>query len=147
MSDPLSLAASIAGIVAIALHVTNVVSDFIAVTRSAPKSIKSLGTELEILCTILTEVRTMAEACTPNSPIMQSLVLGQILEGVRVDFDALSEILNNYSPAPSGSVLRQGWKQVRWVFYEPEIADLRRSIEVYKSSLLLTLTFANRYES
>lgn len=147
MSDPFSLAASITGIVSIGLHITHVVAQFVGDTRSAPKSIRALGVELGVLCNILEKVRTMAEGCTPHAPVLQSHVLVQILEGMKVDFEDLSEILGAHTSTPSDSVLRQGWKQVRWVFRESEVADLRRSIEAYKSSLLLTLTFAKEYES
>lgn len=87
----------------------------------------------------------MAEGCALESPIWQSLVLVRILEGVRVDFEDLSEILDDHTAALSDSALRQGLKQVRWVFRESEIADLRRSIEAYTSSLLLTLSFRTHF--
>lgn len=147
MADPLSLAASITVIISIGLHVTNLMTKFIGDTRSAPKSIQSLGVELEILCEILEQVRTMVQGSTPQSPISRSHLLARILDGVRVDFEDLSEILDNHTSTPNDSVLRKGWKQIRWVFREPDIADLRRSIEAYKSSLLLTLTFAKQYDS
>lgn len=116
--------------------------------RAQPsKSIRSLGVELGILCNILEKVRAMAEGCTPHAPVLQSHVLVQILEGMKVYFEDHSEILGAHTSTPSDSALRQGWKQVRWVFRESEVADLRRSIEAYKSSLLLTLTFAKQYET
>lgn len=144
MSDPLSLAASIASIVAIGLHITHIITQFIGDTRSAPKNIRSLGVELEVLCNILEMIQDMAKGCTIHSPVLHSDLLGQILDSVRVDFEELSEILTDLKPVPSDGPLRHSWKQVRWVFRESEVADLRRSVEAYKSSLLLTLTFAKR---
>lgn len=104
MADLLSLAASIAGIVAIGLHVTHVVTKFVGDTRSAPKSIRSLGVELEILCNTVEKVGTMTQGCTVQDVVLKSHGLVQILDCVMVDFKDLSEILDTHTSTPNDSV-------------------------------------------
>lgn len=144
MADPLSLAASITDIVTIGLHITHIVTQFIVDTRSAPKSIRSLGAELESLCDVLQKVRDLAQGSALDSPALQSPLLVQILDGVKGGFEDLQEILDDHAFTPKDGLLQKRWKQVRLVFRESEVADLRRSIEAYKSALLLTLAFAER---
>lgn len=147
MSDPTSLAASFTDILAIGRHLTDAIKQITSDTPSAPTDFHFLGAELELLCGVLEKVQVISQGSTLHTPVLESHVLVQILDAVRGDFEDLQEIVGNRKLGPSDGVLGQSWNQSRWVLWEPEVADIQRCFEVYKASLLLVLSVAERYVS
>lgn len=145
MSNPTSLPVSITGILAIGRHVTGAIKQITRETPSAPANVHFLGAELELLCGVLENIRAISQDSTLHSPAHESDVLVQILDAVRGDFEDLKEVVDNRELGASDGVHWQGWNQDRWFLWEPEVADIRRYIEVYKASLLVILSVTERY--
>lgn len=141
MADPLSIAASVMGLLAVGTAVSKTVFQIVNDTRSAPFVIRSLSQELEGLCKGLGSLAAMLDGgVLPSWQNFPAIELSELLGNIMEDFKSLQTILGEYRVTPSDGVLRQRWKQLLWVFRESDVDDLKKSIEAYKATLGLTMT-------
>jgi hypothetical protein len=146
MSDPLSLAASIAGLAAISLHLSKVVYGTTSAIGSVPATTKSLRQELTGLCKALGYLETLFKSTDITLyPQFPADDLRELLNVIMEDFILFEEYLRTCMKIPGDGVLRGWWKGILYGFREADIERLRNSIGAYKLTTDMTMTAANLY--
>ncbi|RPB12429.1 hypothetical protein P167DRAFT_574486 [Morchella conica CCBAS932] len=141
MADPLSLAASVAGLIALASQLSTLVCDAISRARSASSDITSLGSELSALCVALANLQTAINLDDlSNNPRFPRDDLSNVLNYIMKDFILLRSVVSKTIGDPAESVLTRWRKRVNWVFSKAEVEGLRTKLEAYKTTLLITIT-------
>lgn len=140
MADPLSIAASLAGLITIGAQLLSIIGGIQA------KSSKELDT-------LSKEVRGVRDTLTQLQNIIQSHSISlskdedwlQALNNASCEcgdtFLGLQKLL---SSLVSSSKYELVWKKIKWTVKEQEILEARRRLESYKSTLDLLLSIKTR---
>jgi len=142
MADPLSIAAGVAGLVALAGTVSKTFYQFFASIHDAPASVRDLATALVTLNIALGQVqenllnpRFVADADDEYIASLQ-----RSLEGCTALFSEVqTKVDRSGLSANQISTVKKAWESVKWSFQEEEIASCLRRVETEKSTLLLVV--------
>jgi hypothetical protein len=138
MSDPLSVTASVVGIVGALLHGSKRLYEFIDSLQNAPKDIAALSTDLRALYEILAHITNVQNRLSSNPNLCVSLKAP--LENCLHIFDDFTTLLQGFTQiSRDGTVKVRVWKQMAWAFKDKEIQLFRDTITTYKVSLDMTL--------
>lgn len=165
MSDPLSIAASVAGLVGITIQIAQLAKQLYDSGKDAPKSILRIKEEMDNLNIIFCQVEALIGSRSRNRPSKSRLTmvplhhLATILTGCVLYYSELdkklSEVAGLKPPAtgpntqanPQRSRSATGLLvRIKWsIWTEAEVAVIIENIERQKSSLHLMLTIFNWY--
>jgi hypothetical protein len=144
MGDPLSVLASIGGLIAIGTSLVTGLTTTISKARSAPASIQALSKELKTLCTALSNLETVFKLPDVlRNPLFPVDILSELLENIMADFVAVQKEVGSYTARPEAGALQQVWRQFRWGFREGDVRELRDDIAAYKATIVMTISAAN----
>ncbi len=138
--DPLSVFASIIGILGASAKVSSVLLAFVQSTKAAPKLAQTVLSEVNGLSAILTHLQTYLLGTASLSKSRASLIL---VEQVIV---TLTECVTTFSELEDalGTSRNDGemgtLDRVRWAMKESKISDIQGRLQSNKSSLNLMLT-------
>ncbi|KAF5989612.1 GATA transcription factor LreA [Fusarium bulbicola] len=139
MSDPLSVTASVVGIVGALLHGSKRLYEFIDSLRNAPKDIAALSTDLRALYEILAHVTNIQDRLSNHVDLCTSLKAP--LENCLNIFDEFTTLLQGFTQTSrNGTIQVRVWKQMAWAFRDKEIQLFRDTITTYKVSLDMALS-------
>lgn len=140
MADPLSIAASISGILGIGLRVSITLADVISDAQSAHSELTELLNDVIMLCEILRKI----EASTSNwKASTADPLLPGIFERCSASMNDLYTTINTTQEAFVNGGLSKMWLQATWFSRKKEIAAIATKITSYKSTLALTLQMQN----
>lgn len=137
--DPLSVSASIIGILGAAAKVSSVLISFVQSTKAAPKLAQTVLSEVNGLSAILTHLQTYLLGATNPSKSRASLILVEqvivtLTESVTT-FSELEDALDTSKiDAEMGALDR-----VRWAMKESKISEIQGRLQSNKTSLNLML--------
>jgi len=138
--DPLSVLASVTGILNVAAKVTQVLSDFIQKERGAPTSCRNIIAEVSALSVCLAQLAPILQGTEQAPQSRQAAIsLGQVIvvnTSCVLTLSELEKILDSFKlnqPMPT-------LDKVRWTRTEPTIIGILDRIRASKSSLNLILT-------
>ncbi|KAJ4218071.1 hypothetical protein NW759_008666 [Fusarium solani] len=138
MADPLSVGASVVGIVGAALHGSKRLYEFIDSLRSAPKDIVALSTDLQALYQVLGRLAGMQDKLSNNPELCDCLTTP--LENCLDIFEEFTNTLNGFTQTTrDGKVKVRTWKNIAWAFKDKEIQLFRDTVTTYKMSLDMTV--------
>ncbi|KAF5604281.1 GATA transcription factor [Fusarium subglutinans] len=139
MSDPLSVTASVVGIVGALLHGSKRLYEFIDSLQNAPKDIAALSTDLRALYEILAHVTHIQDRLSSHVDLCTSLKAP--LENCLNIFDEFTTLLQGFTQTSrNGTIQVRVWKQMAWAFKDKEIQLFRDTITTYKVSLDMALS-------
>jgi|SRR5579862_7947288 len=141
MADPLSIFATVAGLVSAAATVSTEIYGFIANVKDAPKGMESLKAETDSLSSVLRQLSsTLQNDFDTKYPFPPSSAedLKLVLNSCRSKFGEIEEKLNDYR---TGRFLGK----LRFVFADKDIAKLLRSLEAHKQTLAITCLLLLKY--
>ncbi|CVK99156.1 uncharacterized protein FPRN_03753 [Fusarium proliferatum] len=139
MSDPLSVTASVVGIVGALLHGSKRLYEFIDSLQNAPKDIAALSTDLRALYEILAHITNVQDRLSSHPELCVSLKAP--LENCLNIFDEFTALLHGFTQtARDGPIQIRVWKQMAWAFKDKEIQLFRDTITTYKVSLDMALS-------
>ncbi|KAF5618710.1 White collar 1 [Fusarium sp. NRRL 52700] len=139
MSDPLSVTASVVGIVGALLHGSKRLYEFIDSLQNAPKDIAALSTDLRALYEILAHVTNIQDRLSSHVDLCTSLKTP--LENCLNIFDEFTTLLQGFTQTSrDGTIQVRVWKQMAWAFKDKEIQLFRDTITTYKISLDMALS-------
>ncbi|KAF5554106.1 zinc finger domain-containing protein [Fusarium phyllophilum] len=142
MSDPLSVTASVVGIVGALLHGSKRLYEFIDSLQNAPKDIAALSTDLRALYEILAHVTNIQDRLSSHLDLCASLKVP--LENCLNIFDEFTTLLQGFTQTSRNGTLQvRVWKQMAWAFKDKEIQLFRDTITTYKVSLNMALSAMN----
>ncbi|RSL53008.1 hypothetical protein CEP54_010609 [Fusarium duplospermum] len=134
MADPLSVGASVVGIVGAALHGAKRLYEFIDSLRNAPKDIAALSTDLRALYQVLGRLAGMQDRLSKNPELCDCLTTP--LENCLDIFEEFTTLLNSFTQTTrDGTVKVRTWKNIAWAFKDKEIQLFRDTVTTYKVSL------------
>lgn len=164
MSDPLSVAASITGLIGITVKIAQVAKQLYDSAKDAPNSVLRLKDEMDNLNMIFCEVQALTESVSRRRHRAKKSRLSMvplhhlltILTGCMLYYSSLDERLRkvagiaagNTQPTSSLSSASRVVAQIKWsVWTEAEVAVIFENLERHKTSLIMMLTILNWYVS
>jgi hypothetical protein len=139
--DPLSIAASLAGLITIS---TQIISIIHTIKSKNNKELDSIFREVQavrgILCQIQQIVQFQSTKETKNSEWLDAL--NSTLDDCGDTYLQLQKSLQGFVSTSKLAALK---KKVKWTLKEKDIQDLLRKVESYKLSLDLLLSVQTRY--
>lgn len=138
--DPLSVIASITGILAVAAKITAAVTEFIGKERDAPRSIRSVLMELSDLTSCLAHlemfVRGAKDAPKTRRDAISVEQIVAITTSLVLNMSELHKILDSFKlDKPMSTSVR-----LRWLGSEEKINEILTRVGASKTSLNLILT-------
>ncbi|KAF5718531.1 White collar 1 [Fusarium globosum] len=139
MSDPLSLTASVVGIVGALLHGSKRLYEFIDSLQDAPKDIAAISTDLRALYEILAYITKVQDRLSSHLALCASLKAP--LENCLNLFDEFTALLQGFTQTSrDGTIQVRIWKQMAWALKDKEIQLFRDTVTTYKVSLDMALS-------
>lgn len=140
MSDPLSVAASVVGLLTMAAQISKTISDVAKRARDAPRECESIRLEVEDIRNVLSQLRLFVLGTSRPSRSRTSLIMVDqvvaILSASVATFTELDEFVNRLVTDQKMDLL----DRLRWVSKEKQLAELLNKLQAHKSSLTLMLT-------
>ncbi|KAH6617406.1 hypothetical protein F5144DRAFT_392021 [Chaetomium tenue] len=147
MADPLSVAASVVGLLAVSHKVFISLNSFASIIMHTPKSLRRAVAEVHAVNGILGKVQKLiawqSDAERPNNPGLDLIQLDHLvttLTGCVLVFSELEKHIDGFEVAKSGSKQRIIWERVSWARKEKDIEKLMDDLHQHKTSLSLMLT-------
>ena len=140
MADPLSIAASVAGLITIGAQLLTIIG---SVQAKSSNELKTLSKEVGGVRDTLTQLQKIIQSHGINPSKDEGWL--QALDSASCDcgdtFLGLQKILSGLVSTSKYEVV---WKKIKWTVKEQEILEARRRLESYKSTLDLLLSIKTR---
>ena len=144
--DPLSVSASIIGILGVAAKVSSVLITFVQNTKAAPKLAQTVLAEVNGLSAVLGHLQTYLIGVVSPSKSRASLILVEqvivTLAECVTTFSELEDLLGT-SDYNDMAVL----DRMKWAMKESKVSDIQGRLQSIKSSLTLVLTILQWFAS
>ena len=143
MSDPLSIAASVAGLLAFSGTVSKSVFQFVTSIKDAPEDARNLLRSLYTLNIALGQIQQnlLDPDFVSETNDKDVEELQQCLANCTTVFSQLQEKVEECGMGVQGQhLLRKTWESVKWSFTDDIMDDLLRRIEAEKATLQLLIS-------
>ena len=144
MSDPLSIAAGIAGILTAAGQATSLLINFIKNTNSAPQDARDVLADVSETSVILSSLQSFIlgtdVADRSRTSLLQVDHIVVIITGCVSTFSELESLLDGLKSEKMDLLDR-----FKWISRAPKIASILERLKAHKISLTLMLTVLNGY--
>ena len=138
MADPLSISASIAGLVGIAETVFQRTFDYVKSFRSAPQEVSKLKSDFGGLYGILTNLSLLFRQLEEDD--VDSTIQADHLHSCYQTLEKVQAILDKYKGVSGQSQTVEAVKaKLKWPFSVSDVEDLIHEIQRHKSTLSLAL--------
>lgn len=145
MADPLSIAASVGGLVLLGRDVVKLIVSVTSTARGAASQLQELRQSVALLCGYLESLSLIIDDDDDTPAPMSILACNQTLEKIRLMLEKFSP--DPIAPSATSSALptkHGAWqdvkKKVRWVIDKDEAEKLLADLEKHKSTLSLALS-------
>lgn len=142
--DPLSIAASVAGLVSLSIEAGKIFGEYYMSAKNAPRAIQDIKTELESLSIILERLELLlrSEKIGCNSfSFDNSSVLTTALVSCETK---IRETTSKLEPPKDSSASRM-WERLKWPFSENEVEKLLKTLRRYIHTFQFSLTVEGWY--
>lgn len=143
--DPLSVAASVVGLLAAGAKITTFLSNLTSSMSDAPQLAQNLVMEVKGIEAAATSLQTYITGRTQVSAERGSLILLDhvltTLTGCVTTYSRLNVIINDLNVDGDMSVL----DRLKWARHESELATIAQQLQNHKSSLTLMLSILQWY--
>lgn len=149
MADPLSVAASIAGLLSAAGSVLKVLGPYIAAARDTPKIAAEVNGELHATTIVLSALQTLASNMESVSARRAALVrvdqaVAVLTNGV-LNFSEIEASVGSLSLAEPYTTPLALRSRLQWAWKETELTRLLTRLQGFKLSISLILTILQRH--
>lgn len=137
--DPLSIAASIAGLVGLSCEISYIVQEYYSSAKNASKDIKNVQNELEALSDVLKRLEYMLRndrEVKAFSAFSSSSVLVTALQACH---EQIKEISAKLKSSKHGSDCRI-WERLKWPFSEKDVKKMLDAIRRFTLTFQFSLT-------
>lgn len=145
MADGLSIASSIAGIIALGSQVSIQLYQFIENVKSASSDVRDLVHEVTGLCSVLKQLRA---TFTKNGGLHNhqglSVDLRNVLISCEAKLEQLHVLVKAHEVQRGARYLSKKWKVWSWALQEREVRLLRAQLEAHKATLTITLLLSTQ---
>lgn len=137
MADPLSIAASIAGLLKLGTDVGVGLAKFCSAARAAPSLLKEVSEGLPLLCGALRRLEVLLPELQMSAVDLESLE--RLLKQCNGSLCELKTVVGTLQSTFDKGGHQKMWLQATWPAKEEEISSLWAKLSDYKSTLALTL--------
>ena len=138
--DPISVAASIIGILGAAAKVSSVLTTFVRNTKAAPKIAQTILADVNGLRTVLSHLQTyLLGTVSPTRSRASLILVEQVLVTLAECVTTFSELEDALGTTKHDTGM-DTMNRIKWATRESKIADIQRRLQSNKSSLSLMLT-------
>lgn len=141
--EPLSVTASVCGILAMAAKITRSLIEFVRKEKAAPASAHRILNEVSNLSLCLKRLQPFIQGIKKSSQSRTAMISGEDVVVITAScvtvLDDLDKTLDPFRLSLPLSTMRR----IRWVQEEAKIDDLIARVQVSKTSLNLVLTILN----
>lgn len=143
MADPISIIASISGIISIGTSLSIQLYQFIDNLQSAPSDIRELAQELNSLCSILAQIQKIISKNNGLPHQEVSVDLQDVLKSCRAKLVQLQMVVKAHEIRGGATFLSKRWKAWSWTLQEKEVTVLKTQLMAHKQTLGVTLVLCN----
>lgn len=140
MSDPLSIAAGVVGLLTAAAQVTLILNDIISKAKHAPAEVKRVKSEVEDIRNVLQQLSLYTNGAKQAHRSRSALIMvdqvAATLASCITTFDELKLFVEGLQRDNNMNIL----DRLRWTTKSNELKQLLARLEMHKSSLTLMLT-------
>ena len=134
--DPLSLAASVAGVASLALQLSSVITAYVRAVKDAPKSVREITQELNLTQAVLEKLdKFLRSQSVKHASFDPSSVLPTAIASCN---NTVRDVLDNLHSSKQNGMLRM-LEKLTWPFTEKEtqrrLDALRRCTSAFQFSL------------
>ena len=137
MAEPLSISASIAGLVTLTDAVFRRTFNYVKAVKGAPNELSALLTAMGALSGILHNLSLIA--CQLEGELFESTIQASHIHLCLQTVDKVKSILDRFDSSKEGHSMKT-MKRLKWPFSGAEVKDLCTEIEGHKTTLSLALT-------
>lgn len=138
--DPLSVSASIIGILGAAAKVSSVLITFVKNTKAAPKLAQTVLADVNGLSTVLSHLQTyLLGNASPTRSRASLILVEQVLVTLAECVTTFSELEDALGTSKHGAEM-DALNRMKWATKESKVADIQQRLQSNKSSLTLMLT-------
>ena len=140
MADPLSVAASVVGLLTAAAQISQTLYSVTKRVKKAPKECKDAKAEVDEIRNILSQLQLFVLGATKASTSRTSLILvDQVVATLVATVTTFSE-LDVFVETLDSDEKMGLMDRVRWLTKEKDLKDLIQKLQLHKSSMSLMLT-------
>lgn len=142
MADPLSIAASVAGLLSLAQAVIIGLNNYVMTAKEAPAEIRALVGELESLSTVLHEIETTLVSNPAGQKDNQTLekTVSVCQEWLKKTLVALQEA----DVEDEKSKYKRLFKKMKYPFKRDDVQKMLVTVRDYKATLTLAMTLEEK---
>lgn len=142
--DPLSIAASVAGLVSLGAEAIKIIGEYYTSAKNAPKDIRNIKTELESLSIILQRLELLLRSGKTGSNSF-SFDTSSVLATALISCESkIREVTAKLERPKDGSAARM-WERLKWPFSEKEVQKLLETLQRYIHTFQFSLTVEGWY--
>lgn len=134
--DPLSVAASVAGVAATGLQLSQTIYDLVTTFSEAENEMMSVGNNLSLLAAVLNELEGVLRRDSRVYRNRMIRVVNDILKNCQGIFQDISKYI---SVMPRHKLSKQFQRKVLWYFQRHRVKPLQAGLESMKSTLNVLL--------
>ena len=131
------MAASVAGVAAVGVQLSQTIYDLISTFYEAEKEMSSIANDLSLLAMVLNELEGVLRRDSRVYRRRMVRVVNEILNNCESVFQSISTYVS-INPQNTTSSMRFQ-RKVRWYFQRPRVAPLQAGLESMKSTLNVLL--------
>ena len=139
--DPMSVAASVAGIAVTGVQLSETIYELISTFYEAEKEMSSIANDLSLLAMVLRELEGILQRDSRVYRLRMVRVVKEILENCENIFQSISRFVTE-SPQNMRSS-KQFQRKIRWYFQRHRVRPLQAGLESMKSTLNVLLHVVN----
>ena len=141
MADPLSIAASVTGLLSVAGQICTNISSFISSVANAPNSARRALTAVEEMRMALTSVQQVIDRLSRLPRNRKEMIhVSHLVITFREAIRSFSELEATVKPAAGVDGMSSKWDRLKWVSEEEKILRSVQQLELHKTSLSLMLS-------
>ena len=145
MADPLSVAASVVGLITAAVQISKTITNLVERSRKAPKECSDARLEVDNIRAILTQLQLFVLGANKAARSRTSLILIEqivtILAACVTTFSDLDEFVDTLDSDEKLGLL----DKLRWASKAKSLSDIIAKLQMHKTSLTLMLTILTWY--
>jgi Fungal N-terminal domain of STAND proteins len=139
MADPLSISASVAGLITIADIVIRNGYKYIKAVKNADKAVVSLMYEVNLLSGTLHSLRNVAEGFENETVPFKFTTQIHHVEYCHQTLRKINGLLDTFDPSKAKGVLQTAAQRLRWPLSISETRELMAEVERHRTTLSLAL--------
>lgn len=135
--DPLSVAASVAGVASVGVHLSQTIYDLVSTFYEAEKEMSSIANEISLLAMVLNELEGVLRRDSRVYRRRMVRVVSEILSSCEDIFQSISNYVS-INPRYTRSS-EQFQRKVRWHFQQHRVTPVQVGLQCMKSTLNVLL--------